>query len=63
MTGIFSNDCEKAFPVRVLDKVCRTLPTRPVNSFHEDMYQFEDLSAVLDEDNAQQIFDNLKNNG
>lgn len=61
--GEFSFYCPVPRGLPELDKICRTLPVAPVNSFPEDFYQFEDLSAVLDEDNAQQILDNLKNNG
>lgn len=61
--GEFSFCCPKPKCLPELDNICRTLPVAPVNSFIEDFYQFEDLSAVLDEDDAQQILDNLKNNG
>lgn len=60
--GDFSYDCFKPYPQRVLGLVCRTLPPFPPSSIDDEMYQFEDFSAVLDEDNAQQIQDNLKNN-
>jgi hypothetical protein len=60
MAGILSFDCPCPKALPQLDSICRTLPTLPVNSAAEQMYQFEDLSAVLDEDNRQQILDNLK---
>ncbi len=57
---MMSRDCERAGCVPVLDAVCRTLPPRPQSSTEEVVYQFEDFSPVLDEEDGRSIFDDLK---
>lgn len=59
--GEFSYPCFRPMGLRSLEGICRTLPVRPIDSSSEDVFQFEDLAPVLDEDNAQTIFDDLKN--
>jgi hypothetical protein len=60
VSGTFSHDCEFPACLPELDGVCRTLPPIPRTSTTESVYQFEDLSPVLDEDDNRSIFDDLK---
>lgn len=60
VTGRFSHDCERPACLPALDMICRTLPSRTQSSETEAVFQFEDLSAVLDELDNRSIFDNLK---
>jgi len=58
--GVLSHDCVRPACMPELDKVCRTLPTAPRTSANENVFQFEDFSAVLDETDNRSIFDDLK---
>ena len=58
--GLLSHDCESPACLPELHNVCRTLPVAPRTSANENVFQFEDFSAVLDEDDNRSIFDNLK---
>jgi len=58
--GDFSGRCRKRVGIRDLDKIHRTLPEFQTENDDEEVLQDEDGLAILDEQTAGYIYDNLR---